>query len=275
MVFGKWSSGLEYMFNTTSSTQTTWYTRNTVNGYVAQITFNTPPANQWNHLAAVSYSGVTTVYVNGVSVGSVTNNGTQNNNTGSAFQIGHRDTDTTYWTGNISNLRVTPGLAIYTTDFTIPYFELGITQDANSNGNPSSAITSSTQVALMLNAYQGASYLTDFSTNNYTVTNNGGATSNALSPFVPLPSPSVTVTPSQSVTPTMSVTVTPSVTPSVSVTPSISVTPSLTPTESVTPTQSGTPSVSVTASVSVTPSQTPAPSSSPSITPTESVTPSA
>jgi hypothetical protein len=64
----------------------------------------------------------------------------------------------------------------------VPTVNLTATQLANVNGDPSLAITG-TQTSLLLNTYSGADFLTDASTNNFTVTNNGGVTSDTLTPF--------------------------------------------------------------------------------------------
>ena len=85
--------------------------------------------------------------------------------------------------GYYSNFRVVKGVAVYTAPFTVPTTNFTTTQLANSNGNPSAAITGATQTTLLLNTYSGANFLKDNSTNNFTVTNNGSMTSSALAPF--------------------------------------------------------------------------------------------
>ena len=134
--------------------------------------------NNWYHVA-MTYNGAGTVtlWVNGVSVGTWASSGL----VASALttQIGCFDSGSNPFSGNISNMRVVKGVAVYTGAFTPPTAPLATTQ---SSGTNISAITG-TQTQLLLNTYQGAGFLTDASTNNFTVTNNGSVTSNASNPF--------------------------------------------------------------------------------------------
>ena len=134
--------------------------------------------NNWYHVA-MTYNGAGTVtlWVDGVSVGTWASSGL----VASALttEIGSVAMGLNPWFGNISNLRVVKGVAVYTGAFTVPTSPLATTQSAGTN---ISAITG-TQTQLLLNTYQGAGFLTDASTNNFTVTNNGSATSAALNPF--------------------------------------------------------------------------------------------
>ena len=76
--------------------------------------------------------------------------------------------------GNLSNVRVVRGVAVYTGTFTPPTSALALTQ---SSGINISAITAGqTQLLLPLNATP----FTDSSTNAITVTNTGTVTSSAL-----------------------------------------------------------------------------------------------
>jgi hypothetical protein len=73
-----------------------------------------------------------------------------------------------YFTGRMSNFRIVSGTALYTgSTITIPIA-------------PLSAI-GGTQ--LLLNTPNDANFLKDSSTNNFTITNNGSATSSSLNPF--------------------------------------------------------------------------------------------
>ena len=134
--------------------------------------------NNWYHVAMTyNGSGTVTLWVDGVSVGTWASSGL----VASALttQIGCFDSGSNPFIGNISNLRVVKGVAVYTGAFTPPTAPLTTTQ---SSGTNISAITG-TQTQLLLNTYQGAGFLTDASTNNFTVTNIGSATSVALNPF--------------------------------------------------------------------------------------------
>jgi len=136
------------------------------------------PTNAWYHVAMVyNGSSTLTLYANGNSQGSWGTSGliaaATVTNIGS--YVGGGDP----YRGNISNLRVVKGVAVYTGAFTPPTAPLTTTQGAGTN---ISAITG-TQTQLLLNTYQGAGFLTDTSTNNFTVTNIGSVTSSTLNPF--------------------------------------------------------------------------------------------
>jgi hypothetical protein len=134
--------------------------------------------NNWYHVAMTyNGSGTVTLWVDGVSIGTWASSGL----VASALttQIGCAVTGFNPFIGNISNLRVVKGVAVYTGAFTVPTAPLTTTQSAGTN---ISAITG-TQTQLLLNTYQGAGFLADSSNNAFTVTNNGSATSAALNPF--------------------------------------------------------------------------------------------
>ena len=83
---------------------------------------NTTYLNQWTHLAVCKASGTTTLYINGVSVGSTTSLG---NLTNTDIVIGGgrystNSTVTSFFSGYIEDLRITKGLARYTANFTPP-----------------------------------------------------------------------------------------------------------------------------------------------------------
>ena len=134
--------------------------------------------NNWYHVA-MTYNGAGTVtlWVDGVSIGTWASSGLVASS--QTTQIGTFETGENPFIGNISNFRVVKGVAVYTGAFTPPTAPLTTTQ---SSGTNISAITG-TQTQLLLNTYQGAGFLTDASTNNFTVTNIGSVTSAALNPF--------------------------------------------------------------------------------------------
>ena len=87
-----------------------------------RITVTITPLNVWYHIALVKLSGSTKFYVNGVQSGSTY---TDANDYGSAAQdivIGqvgdNRSFASGYFTGQISNLRIVKGQALYTANFT-------------------------------------------------------------------------------------------------------------------------------------------------------------
>jgi hypothetical protein len=122
----------------------------------------------WHHIALVRASGTITLYVNGSSV--MSQNGIGYNSTSNrAIDIAYSASQGNgYFNGRMSNFRIVSGTALYTgSTITVPTV-------------PLSAI-SGTQ--LLLNTTNDANFLKDGSTNNITVTNNGGVTSSALNPF--------------------------------------------------------------------------------------------
>jgi hypothetical protein len=77
--------------------------------------------NAWNHIAWVRSSGSLKIYVNGVSPAGVAfaNNLTDTTNV-TVGKSGSLNTGAYYFSGNISNLRVVKGTAVYTANFTPP-----------------------------------------------------------------------------------------------------------------------------------------------------------
>ena len=140
--------------------------------------------NTWYHVAIVSNAGSAYIYVNGFALaGPVTI--TQPTTSSPTLAIGY-DTALTVdfqYQGYLSNIRITKGVAVYTGAFTPPVSPLNATQSAGTN---ISAITG-TQTSLLLNTPNNAYFLTDNSTNNFTVTNNGSITAVALTPITVLP----------------------------------------------------------------------------------------
>jgi hypothetical protein len=74
---------------------------------------------------------------------------------------------------------VVKGVQVYTGSYNVPAAPLTLTQGADVGV---SAITAG-QTELLLNTINGANFLADSSTNNFTVTNVNGVTSSALNPF--------------------------------------------------------------------------------------------
>ena len=122
-------------------------------------------ADTWYYVALVRSSSTSaTLYLNGVSDGTAVLSTTQNF-TNQAPSIGGIING--YWVGNLATYRVTKGTAVYTAAFT-----------------PSQSILSAvTGTSLLLNVTDSTNFITDSSPNNFTVTNTGTATWNALSPY--------------------------------------------------------------------------------------------
>ena len=144
-------------------------------------TLNTTyPINNWYHVA-LTWNGTNgALWINGAQESTFTGAGATVAG-GNAFYIGqYQGQGQPTPLGNLSNFRVVKGVAVYTGVFTVPISPLTTTQGSSTN---ISAITG-TQTQLLLNTYSaGANFLTDASTNAFTVTNNGSVTSNILNPF--------------------------------------------------------------------------------------------
>jgi hypothetical protein len=133
----------------------------------------------WHHVTFTRSSNTTTLYLDGVSVGSGSVTGfsstAQPNLNIGYFNSGFKQ----YFTGYISNFRMVNGLAAYTGAFTPSRAPLAATQNANTNVSS----ISGTQTKILLNTRNNASYLGDTSINNYTVTNVNAATASSLTPM--------------------------------------------------------------------------------------------
>ena len=138
----------------------------------------------WYHVAVVR-SGTGTnnckCYLNGVLECQITDNSTPSS---SAVVVG-RDYPTSsedYFPGYISNLRIVKGTAVYTQNFIPTSGPFTTSQTFNQSGIPSCPVQSS-QTSLLLTTPSNSSYLTDSSTNAFTVTNVSTATSTPFNPF--------------------------------------------------------------------------------------------
>lgn len=125
--------------------------------------------NQWLHIAVVKNNTTTTMYFNGVSVGTTT----LGDMSDTSFLVGAGYYGVAYinFYGNFyaSNMRVVKGSAVYTSNFTPPT-------------SPLTAISNT--VLLTCNAPT----IVDGSPNNFTITNNNGATvSSTITPFLSTP----------------------------------------------------------------------------------------
>jgi hypothetical protein len=149
------------VFGLDNNTLTPYYFSNS--GAVITSTINLT-LNAWTYVAVVRNSGTTTLYVNGVSGGSVAGDTTNLSapyvNIGGVANLGPN-----YLTGQISNLRMVKGTAVYTSNFTVPT-------------KPLTPITNTSLLVSM-----GATPFIDTSTNAFTITNTGTVVTNNLSPF--------------------------------------------------------------------------------------------
>jgi len=74
--------------------------------------------NQWHHLAVVRNGTKISTYTDGILNNSITSSGTFNDSAAN-FEIGHRDNGE-HFNGNISNVRLVKGTAVYTSSFRVP-----------------------------------------------------------------------------------------------------------------------------------------------------------
>ena len=91
---------------------------------------NSVPANQWSHIAHTREGDTFRIFVNGILTSSATSSATIFANTNAA-RISDYDPDTGKYEldGEISNLRVLKGTALYTADFTPPTHALEVIKD--------------------------------------------------------------------------------------------------------------------------------------------------
>ena len=147
-------------------------------GFGSTTYTSTVPINTWTHIAVVRIGTTVKVYINGTaSITTDTQAGTIGNGT---LNIGADAANGALFAGYVSNMRVVKGVGVYTGNFTVPTVPLTATQSAGTN---ISAITG-TQTSLLLNTpYNNVYFLTDSSTNNFTVTNTGAVVSVSNNPF--------------------------------------------------------------------------------------------
>jgi len=91
-----------------------YYYANDSSNASSTITFTN---GTWNHFALVRNGTTTTIYYNGVSVGSISDS---RNYTGTNLVIGGYYSTTYVWNGYIDDFRITKGYARYTANFTPP-----------------------------------------------------------------------------------------------------------------------------------------------------------
>jgi len=138
--------------------------------------------NTWYHAAIVRTGGVATLFVNGIAEDTLaTSSGTPAG--GFPFLISSGGTSEyggggTFY-GTITNVRFVQGIAVYTSNFTLPTALLASTQTANTNGNPSAAITGTeTQLLTLQN-----NTIIDNSSYNTTLLDYGVVIEFVTSPF--------------------------------------------------------------------------------------------
>jgi hypothetical protein len=127
-------------------------------------TSNTVTVGAWNHIAVVRNGTNYRIYINGISTSSVTNS--SNFSSASSVKIGSENTTSDLFRGDISNLRIVKGTAVYTADFTPPT-------------TPLTAISGTSLLTC-----QSTSFI-DKSSNNFAITRIGAPQVEPWSPFLP------------------------------------------------------------------------------------------
>jgi hypothetical protein len=139
---------------------------------------STVPINTWTHIAVVRIGTTVNLYINGIASATTdTQAGTIGNG---VLQIGADAANGALFAGYVSNMRVVKGVGVYTGNFAVPTAPLSATQSAGTN---ISAITGTQTSALLRMPYNNVYFLTDSSTNNFSITNTGAVTSISNNPF--------------------------------------------------------------------------------------------
>ena len=121
--------------------------------------------NTWNHIAMVRQSGTLYGYINGVSIGSVSNSSNLTNNNLTIGQYGGGASGLKYY-GYISNFRIVNGTAVYPSGTTF-----------TPSTTPLTAISGTALLTCQSNRF------IDNSSNNFAITVNGNPTVERFNPF--------------------------------------------------------------------------------------------
>jgi hypothetical protein len=135
------SSDMDLISNYVSSVSTDWIIMHPANATfqyypssaATYINGPTPVINRWYHVAAVRSGTTCTLYVDGVSYGSLTFSGTLGDATKSLY-VGSRGGGTAnFFNGYMSDVRIVNGKALYTGNFQPPVMALSSINDASTS----------------------------------------------------------------------------------------------------------------------------------------------
>lgn len=129
-------------------------------------TTQTVSLNTWTHVAVSRASGSCRVFVNGVQTGSTTTVTANLTNTAANASVGAYGAGNNFFPGNISNVRVVKGTALYTSNFT-------------PSTTPLTAVSGTSLLTCQSNRF------IDNSANNFTITRAGDVRVTKESPFLP------------------------------------------------------------------------------------------
>ncbi len=159
------ASDYSYSMEVDASNKLTFYVSNG-SAFTSVSSSNTIGLNAWYHVASVRDGNTLRIFINGVAEGTTSFSSSINDN-GSSLGIGITGEYLgLYFLGNISNLRIVKGTAVYTTAFT-------------PSTTPLTAITNTSLLTCQSNRF------IDNSTNNFTITVTGNTLISSFDPFVP------------------------------------------------------------------------------------------
>ena len=145
--------GSDYAFYLTDTAQLARW-----NGSVNTVLGGNVPLNSWNHIAFVRNGTTITGYLNGTSVGSLTDGTNFINN--QTVCIGATPTYSSSHTAYLSNLRIIKGIAVYTGNFTAPVGLISTSGATSATAYPNTTNINtsfaSSATSLLLNFTNGA-----------------------------------------------------------------------------------------------------------------------
>lgn len=154
-----WSFGSNVGLNINTSAQLEYRVND-----AAVITTSAITLSQWYHVAIVKSSGVTTLYVGGVSAGTYSTNDNLSTRSGNTLFVGGHTNGNGNLQGFISNFRITTN-AVYSSTFTVP----------------TSALTPISGTTLL--TCRNPTSIVDASINAFTITTFGNAAASSTNPF--------------------------------------------------------------------------------------------
>jgi hypothetical protein len=121
-----------------------------------------PLVDTWYHVAITRESGNTKAFINGQQIDTTKNDSSKSYSMfGGNIRIGRGDGDLN---GYLDDIRITKGVARYTSDFTPPQTKLI---------SPSLSLDNNTSLLMHMDGNQGSTTFRDSSPNNFTITRNG------------------------------------------------------------------------------------------------------
>ena len=99
-------------------------------------------AATWHHVVAVRAGNTTTIYCDGINVGSASDTQNYTDSSSRVLYIGKQNSNTRLFTGYIDDLRISKGVARYTKNFVPPSQAVGATLNGTNETNTTSGFTS-------------------------------------------------------------------------------------------------------------------------------------